>query len=68
MNIMSYVIRCPNELFVIWSHIKHRGQTFARARVVVRAEVSARTKTEEKYTTGRLRKALEKRVNKITRG
>ena len=28
---------------------QHHGQTFARARVLVRAEVSARTKTEEKY-------------------
>ncbi len=47
---------------------QHRGQTFAHARVVVRAELSARTKTEEKYISGRLHKALEKRVNKITRG
>ncbi len=32
-------------------------------------EVSARrTKTEEKYTSGRLHKALEKMVNKIERG
>ncbi len=46
----------------------HRGQTFAHARVVVRVELSARTKTEEKYTSERLHKALEKRVNKITRG
>ena len=45
-----------------------RGQTFAHARVVVRAELTARTKTEEKYISGRLHKALEKRVNKITRG
>ena len=34
----------------------------------VRAELSARTKTEEKYISERLHKALEKRVNKITRG
>ena len=47
---------------------QHRGQTFAHARVVVRAELSTRTKTEEKYTSERLHKALEKRVNKITRG
>ena len=47
---------------------QHRGQTFAHARVVVRAEPLARTKTEEKYTSERLHKALEKRVNKITRG
>ncbi len=44
---------------------KHRGQTFAHARVVVRAELSARTKTEEKYISGRFHEALEKRVNKI---
>ena len=50
------------------SQNKHRGQTLAHARVVVRAELSARTKTEEKYISGRLHKALEKRVNKITRG
>ena len=31
-------------------------------------ELSARTKTEEKYISERLHKALEKRVNKITRG
>ncbi len=43
---------------------QHRGQTFAHVRVVVRAELSARTKTEEKYISGRLHKALEKRVNK----
>ena len=47
---------------------QHRGQTFAHAQVVVRAELSARTKTEEKYISERLDKALEKRVNKITRG
>ena len=47
---------------------QHRGQTFAHARVFVRAELSARTKTEEKYTSERLHEALEKRVNKITRG
>ncbi len=47
---------------------QHRGQTFARARVFVRAELSARTKTEEKYTSERLHKALEKRVNKIMGG
>ena len=47
---------------------EHCGQTFAHARVVVRAELSARTKTEEKYTSGRLHKALEKKVNKIMRG
>ena len=47
---------------------QHRGQTFAHARVVVRAELSARIKTEEKYTSERLHKAVEKRVNKITRG
>ena len=47
---------------------QHRGQTFAHARVFVRAELSARTKTEEKYTSERLHKALEKRVNKIMRG
>ena len=47
---------------------EHRGQTFAHARDVVRAGHSARTKTEEKYISGRLHKALEKRVNKITRG
>ena len=50
---------------------QHRGQTFAHARVVRAehgAELSARTKTEEKYTSGRLHEALEKRVNKITRG
>ncbi len=47
---------------------KHRGQTFAHARVFVRAELSARTKTEEKYISECLHKALEKRVNKITRG
>ena len=40
---------------------QHRGQTFAHARVVVRAELSARTKTEEKYISGRLHKALEKK-------
>ncbi len=34
----------------------------------VRAELSARTKTEEKYISERLHKALEKRVNEITRG
>ena len=50
-----------------WSEV-HRGQTFAHARVVVRAEVSARTKTEKKYTSGRLHKALEKRINKIKKG
>ena len=48
--------------------VEHRGQTFAHARVFVRAEHSARTKTEEKYTSERLHKALEKRVNKIMRG
>ncbi len=48
------------------SRRQHRGQTIAHARVVVRAELSARTKTEEKYTSERLHKALEKRVNKIT--
>ncbi len=47
---------------------EHRGQTFAHARVIVRAELSARAKTEEKYISGRLHKALEKRVNKIMRG
>ncbi len=47
---------------------QHRGQTFAHARVVVRAELSARTKAEEKYTSECLHKALEKRVNKIMRG
>ena len=47
---------------------QHRVQTFAHARIVVRAELSARTKTEEKYISERLHKALEKRVNKITRG
>ncbi len=44
---------------------QHRGQTFAHARVVRAehgAELSARTKTEEKYTSGRLHEALEKRV------
>ncbi len=46
---------------------EYPGQTFAHARVVVRAELSARTKTEEKYISERLHKALEKRVNKITR-
>ena len=46
---------------------KHRGQTFAHARVVG-AELSAPTKTEEKYISGRLHKAPEKRINKITRG
>ncbi len=51
-----------------WWHSQHRGQTFAHVRVVVRAELSARTKTEEKYISGRLHKAVEKRVNKITRG
>ena len=60
---MLLVIRC----FEINYH-EHRGQTFAHARVVVRAEPLARTKTEEKYTSERLHKALEKRVNKITRG
>ena len=30
--------------------------------------LSARTKTEEKYISGCLHKALEKRVNKIMRG
>ncbi len=50
----------------ITKYNQHRGQTFAR--VVVRAELSARTKTEEKYISERLHKALEKRVNKITRG
>ncbi len=44
---------------------QHRRQTFAHARVFVRAELSARTKTEEKYISERLHKALEKRVNKI---
>ena len=39
---------------------QHRGQTFARARVLVRAEVLARTKTEEKYTSGRLHDAVGK--------
>ncbi len=47
---------------------QHRGQTFEHARVVVQAELSARTKTEEKYISERLHKALEKRVNKIMRG
>ncbi len=47
---------------------QHRGQTFAHARVVVRAELSARTKTEEKYISDRLHEALEKRGNKIMRG
>ena len=47
---------------------EHRGQTFAHARVVGRAELSARTKTEEKYISGRLHKAPEKRVNTIMRG
>ena len=46
---------------------KYRGQTFAHARIVVRAELSAQTKTEEKYITGRHRKPLEKNVNKIMR-
>ena len=58
-------------LMVLMEHRQHRGQTFAHARVVVRAELSVRTKTEEKYTSEvseRLHKALEKRVNKITRG
>ena len=32
------------------------------------SELSFRTKTEEKYISERLHKALEKRVNKITRG
>ena len=54
--------------FIIYTREPHRGQTFAHARVVVRAELSARTKTEEKYTSERLHKALEKRANKITRG
>ena len=40
---------------------QYRGQTFAHARVVARAEVSARTKTEDKYTSGRLHEALEKK-------
>ncbi len=47
---------------------QQRGQTFAHAPVVVRADVSARTKTEEKYISERLHKALDKRVNKIMRG
>ncbi len=49
-------------------YTEHRGQTFAHARVVVRAELSARTKTVEKYISGCLYKALEKKVNKIMRG
>ena len=47
---------------------KHRGQTFARARVAVRAELSARTKSEEKCTTGHLHETLEKRVHQKTQG
>ena len=56
-------------IHLIWTYIlyQHRGQTFAHARIVVRAELSARTKTEKKYISERLHKALEKRVNKITR-
>ena len=53
---------------VISSRNQYRGQTFAHARVVLRAELSARTKTEDKYTSGGLHNALEKRVNKIMRG
>ncbi len=52
----------------VTTYLEHRGQTFAHARVFVRAELSARTKAEEKYTSERLHKALEKRVNKIMRG
>ncbi len=44
---------------------QQRGQTLAR---VVGAEVSARTKTEEKYTSGRLHKALEKGKIKLRGG
>ncbi len=47
--------------------MQHRGQTFAHAWVFVRAELLARSKTEEKYISERFHKALEKRVNKITR-
>ena len=55
----------------------HCGQMFAHARLVVRAELqrlrkslslSAFIKTEEKFISERLHKALEKRVNKIMRG
>ncbi len=42
-------------------HYYIRGQTFTHVRVVVRAEFTARTKTEEKYISGRLHKALEKK-------
>ncbi len=38
---------------------KHRGQTFAHARVVVGAELSASTITEEKYISGRLHKGYQ---------
>ena len=49
-----------NGIDALSSLSKHRGPTFAHARVFVRAE--------EKYISERLHKALEKRVNKITRG
>ena len=48
--------------------IRTPQSNFAHAQVVVRAELSARTKTEEKYTSERLQNALEKRVNKIIGG
>ena len=37
--------------FLVWTYIlyQHRGQTFAHARIVFRAELSTRTKTEERY-------------------
>ncbi len=48
--------------------IRTPQSNFAHVQVVVRAELSARTKTEEKYTSERLQNALEKRVNKIIGG
>ena len=40
---------------------QHHGQTFAHVQVVVRAELSACAKTEEKYISGCLHKTLEKK-------
>ncbi len=69
METYDCVTHCVTSSSVVISiRNQHRSQTFAHARVVVRAELSAHTKTEEKYISGGLHKALAKRVNKIMRG
>ncbi len=69
---------CTKKRHISCTYTKHgdiificvqRGQKLARARVVARAEVSPRTKTEEKYyTSRRFHEALEKKGKKNFEG